>query len=263
MKTGIIKSYVEEKGYGFIQTEDNSVYFKVEDLSYDCLDKIKIGQAVTFDEVPTPKGNKAVDVSIADKKELKYEFPEETIILRKHEKLKDGYVLLDNSNFEVFVNLRNPNNLEAFFTKYLSILGANAAIDVVLSKTTGEEPGTGQGIHCYTIHKFSGKIARVGKISSEGQSISELPDLNSQIETIIEENSVKFKREQKNQFIFRLGLSATLFLFLLLFAGAVYGAIIMYVIAFIAPIFSYFQLKSFQKKRCSILNPRKFVRKFS
>lgn len=258
MKTGVIKSFVEEQGYGFIQTDKSSVYFNVKDLSYKILDELKIGQLVTFDEIPTPKGNKAVNVSIADKNMFKYIFPEETIILREHRKLPPGYVILSNSNFEIFANLRDPTNLEALFTKYLSILGANAAIDVKLTKTTGSEPGTGSGTHYYTIHRFSGKVARIAKISSEGHSISKLQDLDTHIQNLINRDSERM--EQNERVNSRLYLSLAVFIFMTIYT-IFSPSITVFGIEIIVAIFLFSLIKSSQRKILPVLNLKEFVRK--
>ncbi len=72
MEIVIIKSYVKEKKYGFIQTEQKSVFFHLDDVVNGDRDKIRIGQAVKFDEIPSPKGNKAEDVAYLAKKDKEF-----------------------------------------------------------------------------------------------------------------------------------------------------------------------------------------------
>lgn len=210
MGIGIVKSFVEEKGYGFIQTEQKSIFFHLNDVHFDDMDKIEIGQAVKFDEIPTPKGNKAVDISIAKINDLKFVYPDKPIISFGKHKLPDGYVVLDESDYEIFVNLRDPNKLERYIQHDLAILGANAAINIEVDRYTAEEDSdSGHGTHYYTVHRFVGKLARVGKICSKGQPYS-AKDLNSTVVEIYN-NRILFSKTQRARVFKALAISSPFF----------------------------------------------------
>ncbi|WP_281072369.1 cold-shock protein [Succinivibrio dextrinosolvens] len=221
MEIGIIKSYVKEKKYGFIQTEQKSVFFHLNDVVNGDRDKIRIGQAVKFDEIPSPKGNKAVDVAIADINELKFTFPKEPIILKDGHKLGGKYVVLDISDYKLFYSSRNPANWKNFFKDHLNRLGANAVIGLNIFQTTGEEPGTGNGTHYFTIHNYFGRVAKVGKISSIGIRASQTQKLNDAIdERKAEEVAYLAKKDKEftkkrniiTAFIFALSLLISIFI---------------------------------------------------
>ncbi|SFS31716.1 Cold shock protein, CspA family [Succinivibrio dextrinosolvens] len=220
MEFGIVKSFVADKGYGFIQTEQETVFFHLNDVLNEDKDKIKIGQAVKFDVIPTPKGNKATAVSIADKDELRFVIPTTPIFSFGNDKLPDGNIVLEDSNFEIFVEVRNPHDMESYFNHYLTEFGANAVINIRDEKYTGEERARGssfsfnyrRGIHYFTIHKFIGKVAIVGKISSNGQKYS---DIN--LKTIVAKkriNRIQFSKNQRIRIAKKLAISSPIFFLL-------------------------------------------------
>ena len=61
MKTGTVKWYNDEKGFGFIAPDDGSADLVV--YHDGILKSIKDGQKVSFRPVQAPRGMKAVDVS--------------------------------------------------------------------------------------------------------------------------------------------------------------------------------------------------------
>ncbi|MBE6424318.1 cold-shock protein [Succinivibrio dextrinosolvens] len=216
MEFGIVKSFVEDKGYGFIQAEHKSVFFHLNDVFNDDKDKIKIGQAVKFDEIPSPKGNKAVDVSIANIDDLKFTFPNEPIILKDGQKLGGEYVVLDISDYELFYSSRDPSGWRDIFKEHLKFLGANAVIGLNISQTTGEEPGTGNGTHLFTIHNYFGRVAKVGKISSMGIKSSQIQKLNDAIEDRKAEERAYLEQKDKEFTKKRNILTACIFVLSLL-----------------------------------------------
>lgn len=195
MKTGIVKSYVKEKGYGFIQAEHNSVFFHINDVTAKDKNKITVGSVVNYEESPNRKGNKAINVKIANQNNLTYGIPDGPFILKKGDKLRDGLVLLEISNYEIFFTLRNPSISKEMFAEKLRQIGANAVVDVTVTQGTGEEPGTGSGTHYFTVHHFTGRIATVGRISSFGKPIYEIPSVNDRLKE--KEEELKIKQEAK------------------------------------------------------------------
>jgi CspA family cold shock protein len=66
MKSGTVKWFNDEKGFGFITPDDGSadlfVHFKA--IKADGFKSLKEGQKVTFKAVPSQKGMQAEDVSL-------------------------------------------------------------------------------------------------------------------------------------------------------------------------------------------------------
>lgn len=66
-RTGKVKWFNEEKGYGFITPDDGGkdVFVHHTAIQMDGFRKLKEDQAVTFDSVETKKGTQAVNVTIS------------------------------------------------------------------------------------------------------------------------------------------------------------------------------------------------------
>lgn len=66
MKTGTVKWFNDEKGYGFVTPDDGSadlfVHFKA--IQGEGFKSLKEGQKVSFNAVPGSKGMQAEDVSL-------------------------------------------------------------------------------------------------------------------------------------------------------------------------------------------------------
>lgn len=181
---GVVKSYVSDKGYGFISKEDGTVFFHKNDLKGLCACDIKVGAVLKFEEMPTAKGNKAVNVELASDNDLRYEIPTNNYYINQAGRVPDGLVIIDKSDFYIRFSIRDPSLKQRYFSQYLSYAeGANAVFDIRHSTSTCSEMSDGGKIggHKYTVHNFSGRIGRVGKISSRGRSIEVLPDINNNL----------------------------------------------------------------------------------
>lgn len=62
-KTGTVKRWFDDKGFGFIKSGEKDFFVHVTKLE-DGLDKLEIGQSVEFYTMNTPKGEQAVDVTV-------------------------------------------------------------------------------------------------------------------------------------------------------------------------------------------------------
>lgn len=62
---GNVKKFNNEKGYGFIKTEDGKdLFFHYSELQMEGFKTINAGQAVEFEVIETEKGLRAVNIKI-------------------------------------------------------------------------------------------------------------------------------------------------------------------------------------------------------
>ena len=85
---GIIKSYLGDKGYGFISGDDGKDYFfhvnSIKNKKQQ--DEIADGLSVKFNGVPTPKGYSAKSIEFEiDPQHLKYKVPDKVEISKTSE----------------------------------------------------------------------------------------------------------------------------------------------------------------------------------
>ena len=65
--TGKIKKLVQDRGFGFITPSDNSkdIFFHASGVEGTDFEKLREGQAVTFETEEAEKGTRAVEVRVA------------------------------------------------------------------------------------------------------------------------------------------------------------------------------------------------------
>ena len=198
--TGIIKTYLNDKNYGFIKGDDQKDYFFHKScINKHDLEKICDGALVSFEQKATPKGYNAIKILINSTSDIKYSTPEK-IYTSKNNSVK-GWEVLDISNWIVHGSSRNsPDEAKNDMLHGINLVRANTALNMQYYKTTGSEPGTGKGTYYYTIHNFRGRPANIGKKSLAGQfSHNDLVGINNhakklKTELITKTNEAKNKR---------------------------------------------------------------------
>jgi CspA family cold shock protein len=63
-KSGTVKWFNGQKGFGFIQTEDRDVFIHISAVHAAGLDSLQEGAAVSFDLEDGPKGPSAVNITV-------------------------------------------------------------------------------------------------------------------------------------------------------------------------------------------------------
>jgi len=63
-KSGTVKWFNGQKGFGFIQTEDKDVFIHISAVHAAGLDSLQEGAAVSFDLEDGPKGPSAVNITV-------------------------------------------------------------------------------------------------------------------------------------------------------------------------------------------------------
>lgn len=163
MKSGKVVSFSAEKRYGFITaSDDESYFFHQNDVFSEHLKDIKRGTAVQFDEVPSPKGMTAKNITSVQTYEI-YIDPGTDIFISKSAAcgrdnksvLSIGAVTVEHQDPDVAVNILKQK---------ARAVGCNAVINLQRGKSTGSSWTNSN--YKYTIHRFTGEIALVKEMAS-------------------------------------------------------------------------------------------------
>ena len=164
--TGIVKSFAEEKGYGFIKGDNKKDYF-FHKSSVDKKEKICEGAVVDFEEKATPKGYSAVKIRIDGNVAVKYKVPD-TIYTSKENKV-NGWDTIERSSWRVYSYSKNPDEARNEIMIRASKIGANAIVNLNYSKSTESTVSdSGKGVYHYSLHHFGGDPINIGKKSAVG-----------------------------------------------------------------------------------------------
>lgn len=203
--TGIIKTYLEEKQYGFIVGDDKKDYFfhyssfkDKNDLQYICENSI-----VSFEQKATPKGYTAINITLDRfNKNVFYEVPD-TIYTSRDSNIK-GWEIIELSNWIIHGSSRNsPDSAKNDMIHGARLVNANSLLNVEYYKTTGSEPGTGKGTYYFTIHNFRGRAANIGKKVANGRYSKEsLQGINYKARNLKSELRQKTNEAKKKRLIF-------------------------------------------------------------
>ena len=189
--TGTIKTYAEEKQYGFIKGDDGKDYF-FHRSAVDKKDKICEEALVHFEQKVTPKGYSALNIKIDSQiKGIKYIIPDEVYISK--ERNVKGWDTISLSNWTISGSSRNsPDEAKQIMMQRTANLNINALTNVKYGKTTESEAGTGKGVHYYSVHHFIGVPTNIGRKNLKGTVKKEdLDEIDSYLE------KVKVKLEEK------------------------------------------------------------------
>lgn len=191
METGIVKSYSEEKCFGFISNENgNSYFFHISDVNKECINKIAIGCSVSFNAIPKPKGMAAVDIKSDNSLLPIYECTGDlSVIVSKSARCgKNNAVLYVAPT--IYVENRDPNTAVNILKNKAMQLGCNAILNLNRSRRTGS---AWTSRYKYTIHTFSAVPALVKRVSyTRDLDISELNEQQIQSQILrIQQSSVQ------------------------------------------------------------------------
>lgn len=201
--TGIIKTYLTDKNYGFIKGDDHKDYFfHKSSIKKDDLEKISDGALVSFEQKATPKGYNAINISINSKTNANYLIPDE-VYVSKHTHIK-GWENICVSDWIVHgTSESSPDEAKQDMIDGAIALDANALLEMEYYKTTGSEPGTGSGTYYYTIHNFKGRLTNIGKKSLNGEySKDELCTINEDAKKLKQQLRKKTRRSTNLRLFF-------------------------------------------------------------
>ncbi|WP_161492540.1 cold-shock protein [Oceanisphaera profunda] len=199
---GIIKTYLPEKRYGFIKGDDGKDYFfhASEFRDKEHAEQLCEEGFVHFDQQATPKGYKAKNCSLLNPSDiLTYIKPDEFMTTRSRH--VSGWEVLEQSSWIVHGSSRDSPDAAKKETMDGAVrIGANALINFEYYKTTGSEPGTGNGTYNYTIHNFRGRAVTIAKRNSKGKHLESdflgLNEKGEQLKARLIEDTKKSKNKR-------------------------------------------------------------------
>lgn len=166
---GIVRSFVPEKRFGFIDGKDGSSYFvHINDVINS--NSLVQGQSVNFDPIPTPKGLSAKKVEAGQAPEAVYVNPHKFIMTKSdHVKgCKTVSVVVKN----LWGESNDPNKARELLKSVAQKRGANAIVCMNLSKYSKND---GCSNYKYTMHRYYGHAVVVKRVeyTSDPKRISE------------------------------------------------------------------------------------------
>ena len=132
---GVVKSFLESKGYGFIAGEDGKDYFfhinEVKKRSEEIFD----GLPVRFEETATPKGYSAKQIDILDD-DLLYECPQ-SVFTSKGSEVKGWSIVEKGQHRLAYWSTNSPDDARYGLSRLAQSLGATGLVNLKYYKTTG------------------------------------------------------------------------------------------------------------------------------
>lgn len=198
---GIIKTYLPEKEYGFIDGDDGKSYFfqarEVKNKSQ--LRNLCEGEYVSFEQHATPKGYRASNCFLLNSSEINRFVVPDKFLTSRSSKI-DGWDVIEKGNWFVHgSSSESPDAAKSLLIENATHTSANALIEVEYYKTTGSTPGTGKGTYYFTIHNFKGRIVKVAKRNASGKHLeSEIKGLNkyaAALKSYLEKKTKSSKRK--------------------------------------------------------------------
>lgn len=244
--TGTIKSCLESKGYGFIKGDNNIDYF----FHYSSIkqregtDSIEDGKRVVFEEKATPKGYSAINIVLLQtKEESLYEYPSSTLFSKSEH--VNGWETIDSSDWYVEESSKeSPEDAKQRMLYHAKLAGANAVVNALYFKTTGQE-----GNYKFTVHNYKGQLVRIArKTSGQGMQKENMLGLDSDISSfkrscVAQAEKINARQKKIRNKIFTLLIAVSVIVYLLpLFSKTIINmpTTIWSVIIAIAGIFVYF-----------------------
>lgn len=163
---GIVKSFVQQKKFGFIEGSDSqSYFFHVSDVMWR-VSSVPVGAHVSFDPTPTKKGMRAYAVKILEEGKAKtYERMEN---FRTFKKPVKGWEVIDGGGWTLSVTDRSLDKAKSEVERYAKHLGANALIDFNYKRSTRSRGTGGSGVYHFSVHTFSGTPAILARPALDG-----------------------------------------------------------------------------------------------
>lgn len=241
---GTIKTYLKEKGYGFIKGDDSKdYYFHVSNIVKSAkAEDIFDGLYVTFEQKATPKGYAAISIQIPSTSNFKYIVPDQVYISKEND--VEGWDTLERSDWTITGSSRNsPDEAKGLMKKRAKSIGANAVVNFRYYKATGSEMGTGSGTHHFTIHNFIGEAVNIGKKNINGTfEVKDFCHIDESAVKLKEEMDILTRKKKRDRILF---LFIGLFIALILSPVLGVATIIIVPIIIIVTLISVYQMEKY------------------
>ena len=186
---GQIKSYVEEKGYGFIKGDNGKDYFFHKDNLRKPGDEKNIYDDVfvTFDESTTPKGYRAKSIIIMDEKDVITYIKPKKFHFTKSDQIRN-HEIIESADWIFFASSSDsPELAQKKLLLRAHSMNANAIVECEYFKTTESEDN-----YNYTVHNYRGRPVTIARKNASGTSKKgDLIGLNALINEKINEANIK------------------------------------------------------------------------
>ncbi len=160
---GVIKSFLSDKGYGFIKGEDGKDYFfHISDIT-NFFDNITDGLPATFNTAATPKGYKAKNITMTSLSELLYEVPT-SVILVKESSIRGWEILEQLDEFIFASSEHSPEDARRQLAEIAKEFKISGITQLTYFKTKASS-----GNYIFTIHNFKGLPVSLARKSLQGQ----------------------------------------------------------------------------------------------
>lgn len=207
MPRGEVKSFSQQKGYGFLSNKTDSYFFHVSDLPDNVkANEVKRGMTFDFDDTPSPKGMQAKDlvkVNVITAPSLVKHY-----IVRRESEPKQGEVILRVPIESPFS--RDPQACRDALINGAKDVGCNAVLSLTVNRETWSS-----GNYNYTMHSASADLCLV--IENKTCLPSEKEEINKKLNNIKEQTKgrvIKLVGEYQSKRFWQRYLK------LFLFAGA-------------------------------------------
>ncbi|TDO98774.1 cold-shock protein [Marinomonas balearica] len=228
---GRVKTFLPEKGYGFIKGDDSKDYFFHKSSLSNLSDERNICEEVfvTFEQFATAKGYQARSIKIVKAEDVTTYIAPNKFLYSKSFSVK-GWEVLETSCWKVIGASRNsPEEARKIALVRARNLGASGMVEFEYFKTKGSEPGTGKGTYYFTVHNYRGRPAMlVKKNASSTLRKSSFIGLNDKVRSekirlrsLTEQSKAQARRKWKKLFLCSLLVGFIYYpaAFVLLFLG--------------------------------------------
>lgn len=158
--SGVVRSFMAGKGFGFIQGEDGRDYF-VHIKSVAGGEPLVDGQSVEFEGSPSPKGYRATNVTpgeLPPPPGQAYESPHNFIWSKDSQARGFDTIFFLGTGW---AESNDPNRAREMLKQASEARGGNAVLDVRMEKFSRQQ---GCSNYYYTVHRYHGTYANVQRI---------------------------------------------------------------------------------------------------
>ncbi len=198
---GVIKAYLPNKNFGFIDGDDGRSYFFHKNSFKEKGNVAKIcDQAVVkFEQHANPKGYEARQCKLVNpSSSFFYAVPDDFLISRKNSIYK--WEIIERGEWVVRASSSSsPDQARKLAIKYAQSVGANGLVELEYSKSTDSD-----GNYQFSVHHYQGRIVTFAKRNSLGTfKISDLSGLNQDADSVMQRMIAATDRKNRNRMIIK------------------------------------------------------------